>query len=83
MDRISEENMARIVQCSQDFDQSNALMAHDQSIFKTPQNVVSEFASLLNEMYIDQREEEEPVVRDGVNTIYKQIELLRENIWIF
>ncbi len=56
MDRVlSEENIG---QCDQVDDQMTSLLTHD----KMSRNEVSELASLLDEMYIDQREEEELVV---------------------
>lgn len=74
MERVlSEKN---IDQCDQDVDQLNPSLTHD----KTSRNEVSELASLLDEMYIDQREEEEAVVGGKENSVDEQLELFREHL---
>lgn len=74
MDRVlSEENMD---QCDQDVDQIIPSLTHD----KTSRNEVSELASLLDEMYIDQKEEEEAVVGGKEDSVDEQLELLRERL---
>ncbi len=74
MDRLlGEEN---IVQCDQVDDQINPLLTQDES----SRNEVSALASLLDEMYLDQRKEEEIVVEGKGNSVDEQFELLRERL---